>query len=86
MGVHDVYYSRRHRLGFPLWESFSLSPRRLGLFFGAAPSRFFFRRRHHDLSKKTADIVADIVTLGTALDVVTPQPLLACMVAMTLRH
>ena len=86
MGVHDVYYSRRHRLGFPLWESF---PPTLDFFFGA---RFFFfppggcsgGGRH--LSNKTADIVADIVTLGTALDVVTPQPLLACMVAVTLRH
>jgi hypothetical protein len=62
-------------------SSLRVFPPDFGLFFGVD---FFFFRRH--LSKKTADIVADIVTLGTALDVAIPQPLLACMVAVTLRH
>ena len=44
MGVHDVYYSRRHRLGF---LSRSLSPRVPD--FGAR--FFFFRRRRRLLSQ-----------------------------------
>ena len=45
MGVRDVYYSRRHRLGF---LSRSLSPRVPDFKFGA---RFFFFRRRRLLSQ-----------------------------------
>ena len=83
MGVHDVYYSRRHRLGF-LSRSLSKFPPT-----STALDYFFFRRPPAagppSLAKKTRKLQT-LFTVGTALDAVTPQPLLACMVAVMLRH
>ena len=57
MGVRDVYYSRRHRLGF---LSQSLSPR-LWTFFSALDF-FFFRRRRLLSQRKLQTLLQTLFT------------------------